>query len=61
MIKVSKDISQIKPYRPGKPIAELERELGIMGSIKLASNENPLGPSKKALRAIRQTLKEIGR
>lgn len=61
MIKVSKDISQIKPYMPGKPISELERELGITGSIKLASNENPLGPSKKALRAIRDVLKEIGR
>lgn len=61
MIQVSKDISQIKPYSPGKPIAELERELGITGSIKLASNENPLGPSKKALRAIRSALKEIGR
>ncbi len=61
MIKVSKDISQIKPYSPGKPISELERELGIKGSIKLASNENPLGPSKKALRAIRNVLKEIAR
>ncbi|VAX31886.1 Biosynthetic Aromatic amino acid aminotransferase beta [hydrothermal vent metagenome] len=61
MIKVSKDISQIKPYSPGKPISELERELGIMDSIKLASNENPLGPSKKALHAIRKALKEVGR
>ncbi len=61
MIKVSQDIAQIKPYLPGKPVSELERELGISNSIKLASNENPLGPSKKALRALRATLKEIGR
>lgn len=60
-IKVSSDILEIKPYVPGKPIAELERELGISGSIKLASNENPLGPSKKAVKAIREGLKEISR
>jgi len=40
------------PYPPGKPIEELERELGIKGSIKLASNENPLGPSPMAVQAI---------
>ncbi|MBF8261424.1 MAG: hisC, partial [candidate division NC10 bacterium] len=33
------------PYLPGKPVEEVERELGITGAIKLASNENPLGPS----------------
>ena len=42
----------LKPYTPGKPIAELEREYGVTGSIKLASNENPLGVSPKALAAI---------
>jgi histidinol-phosphate aminotransferase len=41
------------PYKPGKPIEEVERELGITGLIKLASNENPLGPSPKAQEAIR--------
>ena len=46
----------IVPYVPGKPIDELERELGIPHAIKLASNENPLGPSPKALMA----LSEIG-
>jgi histidinol-phosphate aminotransferase len=46
-------VSTIKPYVPGKPIKELERELGIKDSIKLASNENPLGPSQKALKALR--------
>lgn len=45
-------ISALQPYQPGKPIDELEREMGITNSIKLASNENPLGPSPKALEAI---------
>ena len=36
-------IRAIAPYQPGKPISELERELGITGIVKLASNENPLG------------------
>jgi histidinol-phosphate aminotransferase len=39
-------------YQPGKPIEELERELGITGALKVASNENPLGPSPKALAAL---------
>ncbi len=37
------------PYSPGKPIEEVERELGIPGAVKLASDENPLGPSPRAL------------
>ena len=45
-------VSKLTPYQPGKPIAELERELGISNIIKLASNENPLGPGPKALEAI---------
>ncbi len=61
MIQVSSDIKEIKAYVPGKPIEELERELGLTGSIKLASNENPLGPSQSALVAIRSQLKQIGR
>lgn len=47
-------VQQLKPYQPGKPVEELERELGITDSIKLASNENPLGPSRLALKAIEQ-------
>ncbi|MEW6764723.1 MAG: histidinol-phosphate transaminase [Pseudomonadota bacterium] len=43
----------LSPYVPGKPIEELERELGIQGAVKLASNENPLGPSPSALEAMR--------
>lgn len=51
-LKVSENVASLVPYPPGKPIEELERELGIKGSIKLASNENPLGPSKKAVEAL---------
>jgi histidinol-phosphate aminotransferase len=49
-------VQQLVPYIPGKPIAELERELGLSDIIKLASNENPLGPGKKALAAIQAAL-----
>lgn len=52
MVRPPEYVSAIEPYVPGKPIEELERELGIKGSVKLASNENPLGPSKKALKAL---------
>src|SRR5579884_2146157 len=61
MIKVSPDIAGITPYPPGKPMEELERELGIKGSIKLASNENPLGASSKAIKAIRNGMEKIQR
>src|SRR4030095_1261404 len=49
-------IRTLTPYPPGKPIEEVEREIGIQGSIKLASNENPLGPSPKALAAVAAAL-----
>src|SRR5690242_13765105 len=51
-------IGNLTPYQPGKPIEELERELGITSSIKLASNENPLGPSPKAIEAAKQALQK---
>ncbi|MDD5217761.1 MAG: histidinol-phosphate transaminase [Candidatus Omnitrophica bacterium] len=51
-------IQAIKPYQPGKPIKEVERELGIRNVVKLASNENPLGPSRKALWAMRRAIRE---
>ena len=57
----SEDIRSLTPYAPGKPVEELERELGITGSIKLASNENPLGPSPKALDAVRGCLANLNR
>ncbi len=52
-------IRAIAPYQPGKPISELERELGVSGIVKLASNENPLGASPKAVAAARAALDEI--
>ena len=45
-------VASLHPYEPGKPVQELERELGLKNIIKLASNENPLGPSKKALAVL---------
>jgi histidinol-phosphate aminotransferase len=52
-------IRAIAPYQPGKPIAELERELGITGIVKLASNENPLGCSPLAVAAMLEAIKTI--
>ena len=57
--QVPEYIRSLIPYEPGKPIEEVEREYAISNSIKLASNENPLGPSPKALAAIRAKLDEI--
>jgi len=54
-------IANLKPYVPGKPISELERELGITDSVKLASNENPLGCSEKARAAMSGELPEAAR
>lgn len=51
----------LEPYQPGKPIEELEREYGVTGAIKLASNENPLGPDPRALAAARDALADIHR
>jgi len=52
-------VRDLKPYTPGKPIDELEREYGVTGSIKLASNENPLGASPHALAAAREALEDV--
>jgi histidinol-phosphate aminotransferase len=51
----------IAPYEPGKPLEELERELGIPDAIKLASNENPLAPSERVQRAITAALTHLNR
>lgn len=59
MIPFKPHIQSIKPYEPGKPIKELQREYGIRNVVKLASNENPLGPSGKALRAMRKAIREV--
>lgn len=61
MIKPLKNIEDLIPYVPGKPVEELERELGVGNAVKLASNENPLGPSPKALEAIRSSLNTSNR
>lgn len=54
-------IAGLQPYQPGKPIEELERELGVAEAVKLASNENPLGPSPKAMEAVRLAVGEVHR
>ncbi len=61
MIKSPEHIRTIKPYIPGKPVEELERELGISESIKLASNESPLGPSPRVVRALRKGMADLNR
>jgi histidinol-phosphate aminotransferase len=58
---VKKTIQDLVPYPPGKPIDELTREYGIRDVIKLASNENPLGPSPKAVLAIQKELAQLHR
>ena len=54
-------IQALQPYLPGKPVAELEREYGITDAVKLASNENPFGPSPLALAAAREVLEDLSR
>ncbi len=58
---VPEHIESLQPYQAGKPIEELQRELGLKKIIKLASNENPLGVSPKALQAMQDHLKEVNR
>src|SRR5262245_32635363 len=58
---VPPNIATLETYVPGKPIEELERELGLQGIIKLASNENPLGASPRALAAAQRALAEVHR
>jgi histidinol-phosphate aminotransferase len=60
-VEPRKALQQIQPYSPGKPIWEVQQELGLSEVIKLASNENPLGASPKATAAIQQDLSEIHR
>ncbi len=56
---VSEHIDTLVPYAPGKPISEVQRELGIAVAIKLASNENPLGPSPKAQEAVQKAAADM--
>ncbi len=61
MVKIPKHIQNLKPYKAGKPIEELAREKGISKIVKLASNENPLGPSPKAMEIIKHHLEDLHR
>jgi histidinol-phosphate aminotransferase len=61
VIRPPEYVRGIRCYVPGKPVEELERELGITNSIKLASNENPVGPSAEALKAIAGCLGDLNR
>jgi histidinol-phosphate aminotransferase len=53
-------VRALSPYVPGKPISELERELGLRGIVKLASNENPFGPSPQVIEAVRAEVADVG-
>ncbi|MCB9591385.1 MAG: histidinol-phosphate transaminase [Sandaracinaceae bacterium] len=58
---VPENVERLVPYSPGKPIEELERELGIKNAVKLASNENPRGPSPRAIEAMREAAAGVNR
>ncbi len=60
-MRVSPEIESLVPYKTGKPIEETKRELGLTDVIKLASNENPLGPSPKAVEAIKNSCDDLAR
>ncbi len=60
-LNVNRHIASLAPYVPGKPVEELERELGIARAVKLASNENPRGPSPKAVASIAETAATLNR
>lgn len=60
-LHVHQDILSLHPYIPGKPIEELQRELGLSRVVKLASNENPIGPSPKALTVLSQVASTLNR
>ena len=59
--EVPEYIRRLAVYVPGKPIEEVQRELGVSDIVKLASNENPLGPSPRAVAAIREALPSLNR
>jgi histidinol-phosphate aminotransferase len=58
-VKPQLGLSHLRPYVPGTPIEEVQRQYGLQQVIKLASNENPVGPSPKAVEAIRQALNAL--
>jgi histidinol-phosphate aminotransferase len=61
MSLVRRHLLKIDPYEAGRPMEEIKRELGLKDVIKLASNENPLGPSPKAMEAVRRSLASVNR
>jgi histidinol-phosphate aminotransferase len=61
MSLVPKHIKDLMPYKAGKPIEEVQRELNLKHIVKLASNENPMGPSKKAINQIGKILNDTHR
>jgi len=60
-MSVCESILSLTPYQGGRPISEIQREYGLSNVIKLASNENPLGVSKKVQEAIKSAITQIGR
>lgn len=58
-VRPQRGLASIRPYVPGKPIEEVQREYGLTDVVKLASNENPLGPSPKAMRALAEEVHRI--
>ena len=60
-MSVCDSIKSLNPYQGGKPISELQRELGLDHVVKLASNENPLGIGQKTLEAMQQAITEVDR
>jgi histidinol-phosphate aminotransferase len=60
-IKIKPELSDLETYKPGKPIEEVKRELGVDRAIKLASNENPFGPSKKVREALYEKIQDVNR
>ncbi|MAZ45592.1 MAG: histidinol-phosphate transaminase [Gammaproteobacteria bacterium] len=60
-MKINPNIEKLTPYQPGKPIDELARELGLKNIVKLASNENPYGPSPLAIEVLRAGFDELSR
>lgn len=59
-IQVGENILSLKPYHPGKPIEQVQREHGLTDIIKMASNENPLGPSRRAIEAMQGACSRVG-
>ncbi|MCX7856125.1 MAG: histidinol-phosphate transaminase [Anaerolineae bacterium] len=58
-VQPQRGLAEIRPYVPGKPIEEVQREYGLTDIIKLASNENPLGPSPRAMRALAEEVPRL--